>query len=125
MNDITEAIFASDTSGNVAVWDLHCKTKLMRYKSGVINRQSLAVLHNDYVLGVEKGPLIYAWPINNQEKITHIRMACPGLIGSFALSPDGYFIAVSVNNNLLIWQVLPIPILEPQGCSWCTKFSLF
>lgn len=108
MNGITDTIFTSDTFGNITVWDLKCGTNLMTYKSGVLNQRCLEILKNDYVLAAEKGPLIYAWSINSQEKIQEIRMACPGIISCFVLSPDGLYIAVSIENKLLVWQVIAI-----------------
>lgn len=117
MNTVTDTIFASDTFSNITVWDLKCGTSLMNYKSGIINYRCLEVLQNDYVLGVEKGPLIYAWPLNSQEKIQEIRMVCPGLINCFAVSLDGLYIAVSIENKLLIWQVKLILNIVSYFCS--------
>lgn len=105
MNTITDAIFATNTINNIRVLDLKCGTELMHYNSGVIKPKCLNIMQNDYVLAAEEGPLIYAWPINSSEKLQSIRMLCPGKIGCFSLSPDGLYIAVSVDNKLLLWQV--------------------
>lgn len=102
MND---TVFATDTFGNISVWDLRRGTNLMNYKSGAINSRCLSILQNAYVLAAEKGPLIYAWPINSQEKLQSVRMVCPGVIGCCTTGPDGLFIAASVEDKLLIWQV--------------------
>ncbi|XP_065221153.1 WD repeat-containing protein 18 [Planococcus citri] len=104
MAEINDVIFTSDTFGNMNVWDLKSGTTLMTYKSSAINARCMDVLNNDYVLAVQKGPLILAWPINSQEKIQHIKMLCPGEVGCFSVSPDGLYIAVSIENKLLIWQ---------------------
>lgn len=108
MAKISDIIFATDTFSNINVWDLRRGTNLMNYKSGAINSGCLSVLQNDYVLAAEKGPLIYAWPINSQEKLHSIRMVCPGAVGSCLVSPDGLYIATSVNEKLLIWQVMTV-----------------
>lgn len=106
MAEINDVIFTSDTFGNMNVWDLKSGTTLMTYKSTAINARCMDILNNDYVLAVQKGPLILAWPINSQEKVQHIKMLCPGEIGCFSISPDGLYIAVSIENKLLIWQVI-------------------
>lgn len=107
MNTITDAIFATNTTSNIRVLDLKCGTELMHYNSGVIKPKCLHIMQNDYVLAAEEGPLIHAWPLNSSEKLQSTRMLCPGKIGCFSLSPDGLYIAVSVDNKLLLWQVSP------------------
>lgn len=105
MSEISDVIFTSDTFGNMNVWDLRSGTTLMTYKSTSINPRCMDILNNDYVLAGQKNPLILAWPINSQEKVQNIRMLCPGVIGCFSVSPDGLFIAVSIESKLMIWQV--------------------
>lgn len=105
MGEIIDTVFASDTFGNITVWDLKNGTTLINYKSNAINPKCLDILGNDYILAVERGPLINVWPINSQEKLQHLRLVCPGVINVFSISPDNCYIAVALENKLLIWQV--------------------
>jgi hypothetical protein len=104
MTTKVDTIFASDAFGNINVFDLRVGTTLMHYKSNAIPAKCLDVLQ-DYVIAAEKGPLIYAWPLNSQEKLQTVRMVCPGVVGCCAVSPDELYIAVSTSEKLLIWQV--------------------
>ena len=104
MTSKVDTIFATDAFGNINVFDLRVGTALMHYKSNAIPSKCLNVL-KDHVVAAEKGPLIYAWPINSQEKLQAVRMVCPGVVGCCAVSPDELYIAVSTAEKLLIWQV--------------------
>lgn len=104
MTTKVDTIFATDSSGNINVFDLRVGTVLMHYKSSAIPSKCLSVLH-DYVVAPECGPLVYVWLLNSQEKVQTIRMVCPGKVGCCAVSPDELYIAISTGLNLHLWQV--------------------
>ncbi|XP_075220123.1 WD repeat-containing protein 18 [Lycorma delicatula] len=107
MNEVLFTSSSGDSVVSVNVWDSKTGTSLMSYRGGgVINPNGLSMLGSDYLIAVEKSkPLLQVWPINSQQPIQSPRLLCPGKVSVMACSPDGCYIALSVDEKLHVYQV--------------------
>lgn len=105
-SDTLEVAFVTDGTSGITVWDTANGTMLKTYRhTASIGQNCVSLLGNDYLIASDKGPLIYTWPINSQEKTQQVRMLCGGKINSLAASPDGLYIAVAIGEKLQVWMV--------------------
>lgn len=102
-----EVAFMSDGTTGVSVWNIANGTQLKTYRhTASISQNCVSQLGHDYLIAAGKSsPIIYAWPINSQERTHQVRMLCGGKINALAASPDGVYIAVAVGEKLHLWLV--------------------
>ncbi|EDW78468.1 uncharacterized protein Dwil_GK16448 [Drosophila willistoni] len=110
MGEIVEALFtcvSSEDNTTCSVQDLRTGTDLMKYKGGGnAQHHSLAMLSSHYVMAANTmKPLLHVWPINGQEQMSGLRFVVPGKVNALALSPDGAFLVVGIQENIYIWHL--------------------
>jgi len=103
-----EVLLTSDSVGqvcNTCAWDPVTGSSLHQWKGGTSIPHSLSLVGSDYLLsGQPNKPLLNLWQVNRSEQVP-IRMFTPGPVSALAVSPSGNYLAVSVQENINIWQV--------------------
>ncbi|SPP89972.1 WD repeat-containing protein 18 isoform X1 [Drosophila guanche] len=110
MGDAVEVLFVSacsEENTTCSVQDLRTGTDLMKYKGGGnAQHHSLAMLGLNYVLAANTmKPLLHVWPINKQEQMLSLRFVLPGKANAMALTPDGAYLLVGIQESIYIWHM--------------------
>ncbi|EDW32763.1 GL18212 [Drosophila persimilis] len=110
MGDAVEALFVSacsEENTTCSVQDLRTGTDLMKYKGGGnAQHHSLAMIGLNYVLAANTiKPLLHVWPINKQEQMSSLRFVLPGKANAMALTPDGAYLVVGIQESIYIWHM--------------------
>jgi pre-rRNA-processing protein IPI3 len=92
----------SKTSLNV--WNPQTGTKLLSLRGPPAAPHSLTFIRDEGFAVVEQGkPFIHLWQVGSSLQ-TSKRILCPGKPGPMALSPDGNFLAVAIDEKINVWQ---------------------
>lgn len=109
MSDRVEVAITSDSSDQLwscCVWDVRTGTHLISYKGGgAPGAHTLANISNQYILtGNMVKPMLHIWPINRHEAIS-TRFILPGRPTAVAVSPDGCYCVVAVQETINVYQL--------------------
>lgn len=115
MSDCVEVAITSDSSDQLwscCVWDVRTGTQLMSYKGGgAPGAHTLSVVKNQFVLtGNLVKPMLHVWPINRHEPVS-TRFILPGRPTAVAVSPDGNYCLVAVQETIYVYQLVTGAIL--------------
>ncbi|KAG1714664.1 Iduronate 2-sulfatase [Nymphon striatum] len=125
-----EVAITSDVSGtlwNCCVWNIDTGTTLMTYKGGISGNKTLNMINKNYLISALKDKqVINIWNLNQRE--LHQKLICPGRITAMAVSPDGLYCAVAVDEKIHIWQMSSGYLLTSiigyhHQCVTCLKFT--
>lgn len=112
MSNVVEVVVTCEGSGqlwNACMWDPHVGSPLMTYRGGgVASPHSLCLLGKDYlIISDHAKPVLHAWQLNSQQPVLAkgVRLVCPGLVTSVAVSPDGCYCVTAVAEKLHVWQI--------------------
>ncbi|XP_065086135.1 WD repeat-containing protein 18 [Ochlerotatus camptorhynchus] len=109
MSDCVEVAVTSDSSDQLwscCVWDVRTGTHLISYKGGgAPGAHTLATIANQFILtGNMVKPMLHIWPINRHEAIA-TRFILPGRPTAVAVSPDGTYCVVAVQETINVYQL--------------------
>lgn len=109
MSDCVEVAITSDSSDQLwscCVWDVRTGTHLISYKGGgAPGAHTLATIANQFILtGNMVKPMLHIWPINRHEAIA-TRFILPGRPTAVAVSPDGTYCVVAVQETINVYQL--------------------
>lgn len=109
MSDCVEVAVTSDSSDQMwscCVWDVRTGTHLISYKGGgAPGAHTLATIANQFILtGNMVKPMLHIWPINRHEAIA-TRFILPGRPTAVAVSPDGTYCVVAVQETINVYQL--------------------
>ncbi|XP_062539800.1 WD repeat-containing protein 18-like [Armigeres subalbatus] len=109
MSDCVEVAITSDSSDQLwscCVWDVRTGTHLISYKGGgAAGARTLATISDQYILtGNMVKPMLHIWPINRHEAIA-TRFILPGRPTAVAVSPDGAYCVVAVQETINVYQM--------------------
>lgn len=109
MSDCVEVAVTSDASDQLwscCVWDVQTGTHLISYKGGgAPGAHTLATIANQFILtGNMVKPMLHIWPINRHEAIA-TRFMLPGRPTAVAVSPDGAYCVVAVQETINVYQL--------------------
>lgn len=109
MSDCVEVAITSDSSDQLwscCVWDVRTGTHLISYKGGgAPGAHTMAIINNQFVLtGNMVKPMLHIWPINRHEPVS-TRFILPGRPTATAVSPDGNYCLVAVQETIYAYQL--------------------
>ncbi|XP_055615746.1 WD repeat-containing protein 18 [Toxorhynchites rutilus septentrionalis] len=110
MSDSVEVAITSDSSDQLwssCVWDVRTGTHLISYKGGgVSGAHTLATINGQYIVaGNLVKPMLHIWPVNRHEPIA-TRFIIPGRATAVAVSPDGNYCLVAVQETVYVYQLV-------------------
>ena len=95
----------SETRTSVNFWNPVSGTKLLSLRGPPAHPHSLSMIRDEGLLVVETGkPFIHFWQAGHPLQ-TSRRILCPGKPGPAAMSPNGNFLAVAIEEKINLWQV--------------------
>lgn len=80
--------------------------KLFRSSGGAPGLHSVAMIRNEFLVSVNlTKPLLHIWPVNSHEQVQGARFVLPGRATSVAVSPDGNYCVVGIQEVIYVWQI--------------------
>jgi len=103
-----EVLITSDTlqdsKTSLNLWNPFTGTKLLSLRGPPAAPNSLVPIRDEGFAVVEHGkPFIHFWQVGHPLQ-TSRRILCPGKPGPMAMTPDGNFLAVAIDEKINIWQ---------------------
>jgi len=88
----------------ISLWDLSTGIRVKSYKNCSCLRHGLDFISNNYIISAQNNTqMIHIYDIQKERLVK--RIVSPGKISSLALSPDGNYCVVALQEKIYIWQI--------------------
>ncbi|XP_058442821.1 WD repeat-containing protein 18 [Malaya genurostris] len=122
MSDCVEVAISSDSSDQLwscCAWDVRSGTHLITYKGGgAPGPHTLGIINNQFIVtGNMVKPMLHIWPINQHEMVS-TRFVLSGRPTAIAVSPDGNYCIVAVQEAIYVYQLATGALLATVSCHY-------